>query len=537
MAIRRRTPYRGADMPSDVRARPITHSRPAEGEANEILAFQRAMFWMRLIGLVIIVTQAPLYEMVHPAIVVASVLVVIGTMAVQRRALGDGLSIMALRQRAIALLVADMTAVYLVGTAFAADTSWVGFYFYPLLSLEATLVAGLVAGAAVTAISLAAYLIQLALHLTFAADHPLRETLGAMSLVALTGGFMALYAWMAQRDRRDLRLLLDLTSAMGNQEGETQAIELLDRRLRDAIGARVRSVAVRAPDGSYEIVRWHTEERRTITVADIEHGMGSIDSLNATFASGSSLTFPVETWSVIGAALGLPEWTRSVTLVPIFAEGRWIGILPVLWSSPTVPTTDQLRLLHGLAGQVGLALAQGQIRRIRTEAATDPLTSLLNRRAILDELAEYVARAQRSNGRVAVLFGDLDGFREINNSRGHQAGDRALRTVAAAVRGAVRQGDVVGRYGGDELLVVAADADTADAVVLAGRIGVAVRDVAGADGLDITLGIAVYPADGADANALLAAADAAMYRGKARGRGRAVVASQPDQDDLGLLLV
>ena len=491
------------------------------------------MLWMRLVGALIIVTQAPLYAMVHPALVWASLAIMVLTTTAQRRFLPDHLPAAVLRRRALAFLVADMATVYLVGTAFAADPSWVGFYFYPLLSLEATLVAGIAVGATVTALSLTVCLLQLGIHLSYEPNHQLKETIGALSLVGLTGGFMSLYAWTAQRGRRDLHVLLDLTSALGTQQDESETIELLDQRLQAAIGARVRSVAVRATDGSFEILRWHTDRRRSITSAALERGLGDVPALISALGDGTSLTWPVDAGSEIGDALGLPAWTRSVTLVPIFEEGRWIGVLPVLWPTPTSPGRDQLRLLYGLAGQVGLALAQGQLRRIRTEASTDSLTTLLNRRAILAELGEFVARAQRSGGRMALLFADLDGFREVNNSLGHAAGDRVLRTVAAAVRGAVRQGDVVGRYGGDEILVVADNAETADAVVLAERIGTAVREAAGAEGLDITIGIAVYPTDGADVNALLAAADAAMYQGKAHGPGRVVVASAPDPEGEG----
>jgi PleD family two-component response regulator len=86
--------------------------------------------------------------------------------------------------------------------------------------------------------------------------------------------------------------------------------------------------------------------------------------------------------------------------------------------------------LYGLSNQVGLALAQGQLQRVREEAATDPLTGLLNRRAILGELGAYVARAARSRSRVAVLFCDLDGFKAINDRAGHEAGDAVLRDIA-----------------------------------------------------------------------------------------------------------
>jgi diguanylate cyclase (GGDEF)-like protein len=89
----------------------------------------------------------------------------------------------------------------------------------------------------------------------------------------------------------------------------------------------------------------------------------------------------------------------------------------------------------------------------------------------------------------------------------------------------VRQGDVVGRIGGDELLVVAADATAADAVTLAARVGVAVRAATAGEGVDVTIGVAIYPDDGATSTELVEVADRAMYQGKLRGPGSIVVGS------------
>jgi diguanylate cyclase (GGDEF)-like protein len=207
-----------------------------------------------------------------------------------------------------------------------------------------------------------------------------------------------------------------------------------------------------------------------------------------------------------------------------------VGILPVLWPVAKTPDRHELRLLYGLAGHVGLALVQRELREMRAEAATDPLTSLLNRRAIGDELAMFVARAGRAEGRVGVLFLDLDGFKLVNDQRGHEAGDAVLERVAGAVRSALRQGDVVGRYGGDEMLVVAADAGAGEATALARRIRAAVRGVAGEDGVDVTIGIAIFPDAGRTEADLMAAADQAMYRGKLRGPGHIVVADGATRD-------
>lgn len=517
-------------MSAPAGARPATHDRPAEGEAHELLGFERVMWYMRIAGFGVAATQAPLYQLLNAGLLVLALAIVGTTIVVQRRWLPEGMTHDRLRHRALVLLVADLAAVYLLGTAFVADPAWLGFFFYPPLALEATLVAGAFVGFATAGLNVIVYLGQVALRTTLGMETDPRVLMGAVAMLAMTGGFMAAFGATAERGRRDLRALLDLTSALAHQRAESETIEVLDRRLSDAVGGRVRSVALRQADGSFEILRWHSDDRRLLPREALERGLGDVDALSARFAAGQSATYRVDPGSAVGPALGLPDWARSVTLVPIVIEGRWVGILPVLWPSPSTPDRHQLRLLYGLSNQVGLALAQGQLQRVREEAATDPLTGLLNRRAILGELGAYVARAARSRSRVAVLFCDLDGFKAVNDRAGHEAGDAVLRNVATRVRAAMRQGDVLGRLGGDELLVVAADAGVAEARAIAARVGAAVQLSAGADGVDVTIGIATYPDDATSVEELVSTADRAMYRGKLLGPGSLVI-GRPRTDE------
>ncbi|HET7830428.1 MAG TPA: GGDEF domain-containing protein [Candidatus Limnocylindrales bacterium] len=511
--------------PAFPKPNPIAHDRPAEGEAHELLAIERVMLVMRLAGVLVLLAMTPLYPEVHLGLVALALAALAATIVVQLRVIGPDVPVPELRRRSLAFLASDMLTVYVIGTAFVASPDWIGFYFYPLLALEAAVLAGLRGGLVVTAISIGVYLAQVALTGFLGNAVTVRDVAGGLALLGLTGGFVAAVGMTAQRSQRDMRALLDLTSALAHQRDEAETIELLDQRLRDTVGGRVRSVAIRREDGSFEILRWHSTERRTLERTHIERTLGDIEALATRFHQGTSLTWSVDEGSPLGTALGLPEWARSVTLVPIFVERRWIGVLPVLWPTRVDPDARQMRLLYGLANQVGLALAQGQLQRVREQAATDALTGLMNRRAIRDELAAAVARSARSGEPLAILFGDLDGFKAVNDSRGHDAGDDVLRLVASAVRRALRAGDVLGRYGGDELLIVAEGTGVPEAATLARRIGEAVRSAAGADGIDITFGVAAYPTDADSPDALLVAADRAMYRGKLEGPGWVVLAA------------
>jgi diguanylate cyclase (GGDEF)-like protein len=503
--------------------RPAIHQRPAEGEAHDLLGIERVLWFLRIAGFLVVASQAPLYQLVTPVFVVIALAIVGVAIVVQPRWLSQDLPYETLRGRAIVLLVADIAAIYLFGTVFAADSLWVAFYFYPLLVLDATIVAGVRAGVVVTLLNIAVYVAQLAVQAELGLPVDPRAATVSVAMLLMTGAFMAAFGSTAERGRRDLRVLLELTSALARQRNETETIELLDRRLNDAIGGRVRSIAIRQPDGSFEILRWHADSRRMLPREALDRVLGDVDALGAVFLAGEAVTYQADQASGLGPALGLPDWTRALTLVPVFVEDRWTAVLPVLWSIPTTPSGDQLRLLYGLANQVGLALAQGQLQRVRAEAATDALTGLLNRRAVLNELDAYVARANRSGGRLAVLFCDLDAFKGVNDRGGHEAGDQLLRAVAVRVLGAVRQGDVVGRIGGDELLVVAADAAETDARTLAARLGEAVREATAGEGVDVTIGVARYPDDAATSSELVTIADRAMYQGKLLGAGSVVV--------------
>ncbi len=500
------------------------HRRPPVGEAQELLGHQHTLVVIRLATFAATLTQVPVYEQVNAVLLAMAGGLVLATCLAAQVVMLDRRPLEQLRTWSLRLAAADALSVYLVSFAFLGSDAWKGYLYFPLVGVEVALIGGIQPGIVLSIANVLAYGTQEWIRGAWT-DYDHVQSIFAIAVMLMVFGIaIASFGALAERGRRNLRVLLDLTSALANQQEETETLELLDARLHDAVGGRVRSIAVLDVDGSFQVVRWHNQQRRVLDRAAIDAALGDYERVAAIFRAGQSITIEVDSWSVATAALGLPEWTRAVTLVPIVTEGTWAGVLPVLWPVAHMPTAEQLRLIYGLAEQMGIAIAQGQLRQVRMLAQTDPLTGLLNHRAIVAELRAFTARASRGGSTFAALFCDLDRFKVVNDTRGHEAGDLLLREIAQAVHGAIRAGDVVGRYGGDELLVVAADTSGEQALVLARRIRAAVAGVATTFGVTASIGIAVHPGGGATASALLASADGAMYEAKRAGGDTARIA-------------
>jgi diguanylate cyclase (GGDEF)-like protein len=180
---------------------------------------------------------------------------------------------------------------------------------------------------------------------------------------------------------------------------------------------------------------------------------------------------------------------------------------------------------------LGYAVARyiGNARRLRTLAMTDELTRLPNRRHLLLVAAERVRAAQQGSGPLSVLALDVDHFKQINDTLGHEVGDRVLQGVADACRGALRRDDVIGRTGGEEFVVVMPGADARIAVEVAERLRAAVEGVAWSDidaalRVTVSVGAAEWTAADADYAAVLRRADESLYRAKHLGRNRTELA-------------
>ena len=161
--------------------------------------------------------------------------------------------------------------------------------------------------------------------------------------------------------------------------------------------------------------------------------------------------------------------------------------------------------------------------RLAYMATHEPLTGLPNRSLFKDRLTLALTHAKRNQEKLAVMLLDLDHFKNVNDTLGHAVGDELLQVISARLRMALRQGETVARIGGDEfLLLLPAIARLEDAAKIAEKILIALQKPLEREGhqfrVTVSIGIAVYPKDGEDANTLIKNADTAMYRAKKEGR-------------------
>jgi diguanylate cyclase (GGDEF)-like protein len=174
-----------------------------------------------------------------------------------------------------------------------------------------------------------------------------------------------------------------------------------------------------------------------------------------------------------------------------------------------------------LVTQHRLVHAQDALRR---EASRDSLTGLWNRKAILDILERELLRAERQGQQVGLIMADVDHFKSVNDSRGHVAGDLVLRIIGSEVASVVRPYDSVGRYGGEEFLIVAPNCGVAETWELAERVRASVANcsvVTAGSSVNVSLSLGIATGNSAsDSEKLLQAADTALYQAKNAGRNR-----------------
>lgn len=216
----------------------------------------------------------------------------------------------------------------------------------------------------------------------------------------------------------------------------------------------------------------------------------------------------------------------SMICVPLVARGERVGVVTATSAKPAAFGTSSLELVRFIAMTIALDIENVRLHRV---AVTDPLTGAYNREFLMQRLPQEIETAAERDRALSVAMVDVDHFKSVNDHYGHSVGDVVLTEVARRLRGAIRGGDVLVRYGGEEFLAVLPKADAGRAWEVGERMRqrICERAFDVGDGLALLLRVSVGIAQwrtGELMPALIARADTALYGAKDRGRNRVEVA-------------
>jgi diguanylate cyclase (GGDEF)-like protein len=389
-------------------------------------------------------------------------------------------------------------------------------------------------GAPLTAISLTAPdgpELALVLDGDWTAD---RSTLKVFALLVSMG----LDSLRQRQDRHAAGLRLAAGYAMARRWSRVASVESVAQQIVDHIGSLVDAdrVSLSLYDKSQDalvVVATHGYDRSEVANSRIPPGAWVIGHVYAR----AHPIFVSDTRLLPGSR---PEryQTHSFAAVPLIAGGETIGVLAVTEKrSREAFSREDETVLRAMSVVAALAIVAAgskvEAAKLAYAATVDSVTRLLNRPYFDSRLHEEVERTRREGTTLAVLIGDIDDFKRVNDSFGHQVGDEVLRVVGGIVRSAVRVFDVCARYGGDEFAILMPNCDARSALACAERIRLRITEYAGSEHgstlppLTVSIGAAVIDT-GEDGPTLMARADRRLYQAKADGKN--VVRADSPQD-------
>lgn len=234
-----------------------------------------------------------------------------------------------------------------------------------------------------------------------------------------------------------------------------------------------------------------------------------------------------------GAAAPFQQF-RSVLVIPLLSQGEVTGMLVLGEMKPYAFDDKSVQLLSIIGGQAGIVMSHDLLaEKIQHLSATDRLTNFLTHRLFYRQVVKQMVSANGGETPVSLLVIDIDNLRLFNSRYGHGAGDGVIQMVAGVLRDISKPTDILGRYGGGELAVLAAGLDTAEALRLAEHIRVEVRDrrlvpeeAQHQVTVTVSVGVATFPQDASDPDQIFLGAEKAVARAKELGRDRTIAYSQ-----------
>jgi diguanylate cyclase (GGDEF)-like protein len=225
--------------------------------------------------------------------------------------------------------------------------------------------------------------------------------------------------------------------------------------------------------------------------------------------------------------------------VPMIAQGEVLGVMHLRPDRLTAESTDNAtslneQLVVTLAEHVALAVINLKLREtLHNQSIRDPLTGLFNRRYMEETLEREIRRAERSQSQLGVVMLDLDHFKHLNDTYGHDAGDLLLREIGAFLNTRLRVSDIACRYGGEEFTLILPEMPLNVGLPRLEELRLGIKQLnvrhhgESLGSITVSVGVAMFPEHGATGEAVLHAADLALYRAKTEGRDRVVVSETP----------
>jgi len=318
--------------------------------------------------------------------------------------------------------------------------------------------------------------------------------------------------------RQEAQTLFELSHELGNSLSVHETLSLLSLRLGKLIPYQSIAIYVRE-NNILKPQHVSGENFRLLSSLEIPIGRG-ISGWVAAHGKPILNGSPAVEWSYAANVHNTVEM-KSALSVPLTGLSGIVGVLTVYRTAPDAFTRDHLRVLLAISSKVALCIDNAmRYQKAESSATTDYLTGLPNARSLFLHLDQELSRCKRESTRLAVMVCDLDGFKQINDRFGHLEGNKVLRVFAQELRDSCREYDYVARMGGDEFVLVIPGLDLATAKQKAIRINELGEEsgyrICGERLLSVSVGSALYPEHGTDAEQLLAAADHQMYLQKQR---------------------
>ena len=330
---------------------------------------------------------------------------------------------------------------------------------------------------------------------------------------------------------RNIRSAQEIGNIIVSTFDVDKVLQLIVRGIRDVTGADACSIMLLDEEGESLSIR--ASEGIPQEVADSVNIRKGENIAGWVAQEGRPLLIPnIEEDSRFKCTAKGRYSTNSVLSVPLKAKERLLGVINVNRLVSTRPfNSNDENLLMIFANQAAIALENARLyHKLEKMAITDGLTGLANHRAFQEQLVSELARASRFFQEVSLLIIDIDHFKSINDTYGHQRGDHVLRCVGQSLQKLVRKMDLVARYGGEEFAIIMPQTPKSEALRIAERIRANVGKQRWVEedptrAVTLSVGVSEYPNDGQDPARLVELADQALYQSKQAGRNRVTSAS------------